>query len=130
MEILLHKNFLNAANYLIDEYYPQTRIDTDIIVKKVDADIRRQQNKLIYSLLENLNKGSNWPPTAEPIVYYAQSPAAIYLKVKIADSFDADGCGQTFNRNIEIGHNWVQVDATCIEDESNIKKYSRRVVFA
>lgn len=90
---MLNKGFLQASNYLIDEYYPTTRIDTEIIVRKAEDDIRRQQNKLLYALLENVNKGTAWPPSAEPIVYFAQSPNALYIKVKIADSFDAPGCG-------------------------------------
>jgi len=83
LEILMQKFFLKASNYLVDEYYPTTRIDTEIIMKKVDTDIRRKQNKLLFSLLENTNKAKAWPPVAEPMLYYAQSRDNIFLKVKL-----------------------------------------------
>lgn len=93
LDILLRKNFLTASNYLIDSYYPSTRIDTEIIVKNVEADIIRQQNKLIYTLLENAKKEDKfWPPVYEPVLFYAQSRDAIYVKLKFAGEIDDQGC--------------------------------------
>ena len=36
----------------MDEYYPSTQIDTEIIVNAVQADVRRQQNYVLYRLLK------------------------------------------------------------------------------
>ena len=35
LEVLLKKNFIDAADYLLEEYYPKTQIDTEIIVRSV-----------------------------------------------------------------------------------------------
>ena len=52
MEILLKKNFINAADYLLESYYPETSIDTEIIVRSVADDVKRQQNYVLYRLLK------------------------------------------------------------------------------
>ena len=39
LEILLKKNYMNASEYLMENYYPKTSIDTEIIVKSVAQDI-------------------------------------------------------------------------------------------
>lgn len=41
LELLLKRNFMNASDYLLNEYYPSTKIDTEIIVRKVANDIQR-----------------------------------------------------------------------------------------
>jgi hypothetical protein len=41
LEILLRKNFFLASEYLLNEYYPRTSIDTEIIVKNVASELRR-----------------------------------------------------------------------------------------
>jgi len=41
LELVLKKNFFKTSEYLIDEYYPKTSIDTEIIVKHVAQDIKR-----------------------------------------------------------------------------------------
>jgi|688.fasta_scaffold495863_2 hypothetical protein len=48
LEILLLKNFSLSTGYLIDEVYPKTRVDAEIIVKKVENDIIRKQNYILY----------------------------------------------------------------------------------
>ena len=48
LEILLRKNFWDSATYLLDEYYPNTSIDTEVIAKKVQDDVKRQQDYLIF----------------------------------------------------------------------------------
>ena len=69
----MFKNFSLSTGYLIDEVYPKTRVDADIIVNKVENDIIRKQNYILYQLLENLekSKGTEWPPVVEPVIYYA-----------------------------------------------------------
>jgi hypothetical protein len=39
LETLLKRNLMRAAEYLLNEYYPQTNIDTEIIVRSVANDI-------------------------------------------------------------------------------------------
>ena len=34
-EQLLKRNFMQAAEYLLNEYYPSTSIDTEIVVRSV-----------------------------------------------------------------------------------------------
>lgn len=41
LEIVLKKNFFQTGEFLINDYYPKTSIDTEIIVKNVAADIKR-----------------------------------------------------------------------------------------
>lgn len=41
LEILLKKNFFLSSEYLLNEYYPRTSIDTEVIVRNVAADLRR-----------------------------------------------------------------------------------------
>ena len=41
LEILLKRNFSESADYLMDQYYPNTQIDTEIIVNAVQADVKR-----------------------------------------------------------------------------------------
>jgi len=127
---LLRKNFLGASNYLIDSYYPSTRIDTDIIVKKVEADITRKQNIMLYKLMENANKDKFWPPVHEPVLFYAQSRDAVWLKLKFGSEIDGPSCAQVFNRQIDIGGNWIKVSITCFDNENDIKKYEKRITFA
>lgn len=47
---MLKKNFYKTGEYLIDEYYPKTSIDTEIIVKHVASDIKRNQDYLIFQV--------------------------------------------------------------------------------
>lgn len=50
LEILLKKNYYDASDYLLDNYYGNTNIDTEIIVKSVANDIKRNQDYLIYQI--------------------------------------------------------------------------------
>ena len=38
---MLKKNFTDAADYLLEQYYPKTAIDTEVIVRTVAADVNR-----------------------------------------------------------------------------------------
>jgi len=48
LEVLLKKNFFLASEYLINDYYPKTSIDTEVIVRNVAADIKRSQDYLVF----------------------------------------------------------------------------------
>ena len=39
LESVLKRNFMETVTYLLTDYYPNTQIDTEIIVKSVAADI-------------------------------------------------------------------------------------------
>jgi hypothetical protein len=77
IEILLKKNFFVSSEYLLNEYYPKTSIDTEVIVKNVAADVKRSQDHLIFQILKR--ERQNQFPVQRPIVYWAQSPTEIYL---------------------------------------------------
>ena len=48
LEILLRKNFFSAGEFLMNEYYPKTSIDTEIIVRNVANEIKRNQDYLVF----------------------------------------------------------------------------------
>jgi hypothetical protein len=48
LEVLLKKNFFLASEYLINDYYPKTSIDTEVIVRNVAAEIKRSQDYLVF----------------------------------------------------------------------------------
>ena len=39
LETVLRRNFMDTAIYLLTDYYPNTQIDTEVIVKSVASDI-------------------------------------------------------------------------------------------
>ena len=41
LEFLLKQNFMETVDYLLDNYYPGTSIDTEIIVRSVANDVQR-----------------------------------------------------------------------------------------
>ena len=48
LELMLKANYMNASEYLLNEYYPTTSIDTEIIVRSVANDIQRNQDYIIF----------------------------------------------------------------------------------
>ena len=48
LEIVLKKNFYQTGEFLINEYYPKTSIDTEVIVRGVANDIKRNQDYLVF----------------------------------------------------------------------------------
>ena len=66
---------MQTADYLLKEYYPNTQIDTEIIVKSVAADVKKQQNYILYRLLKLEAKQKNpegqYPRVVTPMVYQA-----------------------------------------------------------
>ena len=79
LEILLKKNFEQSANYLMESYYPNTQIDTEIIVRSVAQDVKRQQDYVLYRLIKAREEKSRqfdssrpeFPPKVVPMVYQA-----------------------------------------------------------
>ena len=41
LELLLKNNFMESSKFLMDEYYPSTNIDTEIIVKSVAKEVQK-----------------------------------------------------------------------------------------
>jgi len=88
---LLKKNFSEAASYLLEEYYPKTQIDTEIIVRSVADDVKRQQNYVLFRLLrqrEDKKRESDasvpaWPPLVSPMLYQAQSKDDLHFLVRM-----------------------------------------------
>ena len=66
---------METATYLLTDYYPNTQIDTEIIVKSVATDIQKQQNYILYRLLRldalTKNPDAQFPPEVIPMVYQA-----------------------------------------------------------
>ena len=79
LEILLKKNFVRAADFLLEQYYPKTAIDTEIIVRSVASDVKRQQDYVLYRLMkareDKLRKFKSdvpeFPPRVTPMLYQA-----------------------------------------------------------
>ena len=77
LEILLKKNFQRSATYLMESYYPKTQIDTEIIVRSVAADVKRQQDYVLYRLIKAREDKKRefdsslpeYPPRVVPMVY-------------------------------------------------------------
>lgn len=69
LEMVLKKNFYSTGEFLINEYYPKTSIDTEIIVRNVANEIKRNQNNLIF-LVKKRETDNNFP-NAKPVVYWA-----------------------------------------------------------
>ena len=55
----------------MNDYYPKTSIDTEVIVRKVARDIKHAQDYLIF-LVKKRERSDNFP-VIKPIVYWAQS---------------------------------------------------------
>jgi hypothetical protein len=78
---VLKKNFFKTGEYLIDEYYPKTSIDTEIIVRNVANDIKRNQDYLIFQVKKR--ELNNSFPSVKPVIYWAQHTEDILLMIKL-----------------------------------------------
>ena len=67
LELLLKKNFMETSEYLLNEYYPTTSIDTEIIVRSVANDIQRNQDYVIFKLKQKMMEGVQFP-TLQPVI--------------------------------------------------------------
>ncbi len=69
LEIVLRKNFFQSSEYLINEYYPKTSIDTELIVKNIGNEVKRNQDYLLFQLKKRETKGVF--PKVQPVIYWA-----------------------------------------------------------
>ena len=44
LETVLRKNFFLSSDYLLTQYYPKTTIDTELILRNVGAEVKRDQD--------------------------------------------------------------------------------------
>lgn len=123
---MLKKNFFETGEYLIDEYYPHTSIDTEIIVKNVATELKRNQDFLIFQV-KRRQLGDQFP-RVKPIVYWAQSTEDLLLQVKLHEQMDTPECKMSFVRNVEIQEDSVRVSAYCYEGEENIRHFDTGVL--
>lgn len=82
-----------------------------------------------------MNEGdTKFPPIFTPMVYQAQSPDDIHLRVKLQENSDDFECGaaRTFDKKIEMSEDGkkVFVSAICFENEKDIKHYQREIELA
>lgn len=137
LEILLKKNFMDAADYLLEQYYPKTQIDTEVIVRSVVSDIQRQQNYVLYRLLKAKNekfrqfddKVEEFPTRVVPMVYQAQSPDDLHFLVRLQEVFDDLDCNVTYEKKVEIKPTFAKVSAVCFESEDNVRLFERTLEF-
>jgi hypothetical protein len=54
----------------------------------------------------------------------------VWLKLKFGSEIDGSVCSQVFNRQIDLGVNWIKISVTCFESEDDIRKYEKKVTFA
>jgi hypothetical protein len=64
LELLLKNNFMQSSQFLMDEYYPSTNIDTEIIVKSVAKEVAKSQDKILFQI----RKKFETTPTIVPVV--------------------------------------------------------------
>lgn len=82
LEYVLKRNLIKTATYLISEYYPSTQIDTEVILKQVMAEVDRGHTQILYQALKK-SRGHLWVNEVAPIVYVAQSPNDVFIKLKL-----------------------------------------------
>lgn len=135
LEILLKRHFENATNYLLEEYYPKTQIDTEVIVRSVSNDVKRQQNYILFKLMRQREDKKRlydpsvpaYPPVITPMVYQAQSPADVHFLVRIQESFEDLDCSNTYEQEVKLSPTEVFVSAVCFESESNVHLFQRTI---
>ena len=105
----------------MDSYYPNTKIDTEIILKRVQADVIREQNELIYYTLKRKYTESSKPfPQLIPYVqiYEAQSPEQLFIKGRLRSTVNDEDCEHSFERSVQMlpGSNMqFQIKAICYD---------------
>ena len=102
LEILLKKNLIRSSQYLLNEYYPQTKIDTEIIVRSVANDIQKSQDYVIFKLKQRMLGEGKQFNTSLPVVYWAQSVEDVLISIKLHPEMDTPLCKESFERNVEI----------------------------
>lgn len=71
LELVLKKNLLKASDYMLNEYYPHTNIDTEIIVRSVVNEVQRNQDYTIFQLKQRMLPIGETFPKFAPVVYWA-----------------------------------------------------------
>jgi len=90
LEILLKKNFFLSSEYLLNEYYPKTSIDTEVIVRNVAAELKRSQDHLIFQVKKRETGGTF--PVVRPVVYWAQSTEDVLIMIRLHPKMDTPDC--------------------------------------
>ncbi|CDW87342.1 UNKNOWN [Stylonychia lemnae] len=119
LEIVLKKNFFKTGEYMIDEYYPKTSIDTEVIVRNVANDIKRNQDYLIFQVKKR--ELNNNFISVKPVIYWAQHTEDLLLMVRLHSQMDTPDCKQSFEREVIIEEDRIRVQAYCYESEDNIR---------
>ena len=65
---LLERNFLQTSQHLIEEYYPSTTIDTELLVKSAMREVEKKQNQVLFDALKR-SRGNSWHREKPPLVY-------------------------------------------------------------
>lgn len=113
----------------MDNYYQNTSIDTEVIIKSVAAEVKRNQDYIIYKVIKRQKEleGVQYPPEVLPVVQQAQSTVDILLMVKLQEALDDLGCKVSFDREVNIESNSVLVSAVCYESEQEVKLFKRKL---
>ena len=67
---------------MIEEYYPSTTIDTELLVKSAMKEVEKKQNQVLFDALKR-SRSNSWHREKPPLVYQAQSLDDIYLLIKL-----------------------------------------------
>ncbi|TNV84627.1 hypothetical protein FGO68_gene12041 [Halteria grandinella] len=121
LEILLKKNFFLSSEYLLNEYYPKTSIDTEVIVRNVAADLKRSQDHLVFQIKKREKQGVF--PIAKPVVYWAQSTEDLLIMIRLHELLDTPDCRESFERETVIEDDRIRVQAYCYTSEDDIKLF-------
>ena len=87
---------MQASEYLLNEYYPDTNIDTEIIVRSVANDVQRQQDYAIFKLKKRMLKPKENFKVSYPIIYWAQSVDDVLVRIVLHSEMDTPECKQSF----------------------------------
>ena len=68
-----------------------------------------------------LAQEKNTYQVVQPTISWAQDLYAIYMEVKLAHRFDAPGCANLTNIEIDMNQNAVSLDALCISINSKVR---------
>ena len=72
----------------MDEYYPSTNIDTEIIVISVAKEVSKSQDEILF----NIRKRFESIPKQEPVIQWAESPSNVYLQVRLHQQVENQIC--------------------------------------
>ena len=64
------------------------------------------------------------------MIYYAQGRDAVYVKVKLSEDMDGEGCTQSFSKQMDVKDNDLKISVICFENENDVKKFEKTIKFA